>query len=243
VRYAIVTDIHGNIEALDVALSQLGADDAVWCLGDIVGYGPNPNECVNRVRERAAVTILGNHDLAAIDNFGIEWFNPAAQEAIRWTQGVLSKENAQWLNTLNYEHREANHLLVHGAPQPDYFDYILDKDSARKAFAATDATLIFIGHTHIAELYALAPEARVAEGERMAADVGDGLRAVGAVGGVADIDDVLVGQLVDDRPRDGQPPDAGVEDPDGRQRRAHVLGRRAPAFFDVRALRSGADNI
>lgn len=160
-RYAIVSDIHGNVEAFDVALSRLESDDAMWCLGDIVGYGPNPNECVTRVRERAAVTVLGNHDLAAIDNFGIEWFNPAAAEAIRWTQGVLSEENARWLSTLGYEHREANYLLVHGAPQPDYFDYILDKDGARKAFAATDAPLIFVGHTHIADLYALAPDGAI----------------------------------------------------------------------------------
>jgi diadenosine tetraphosphatase ApaH/serine/threonine PP2A family protein phosphatase len=161
VRYAILSDIHGNLEALDVALALLRDDDELWCLGDIVGYGPNPNECVGRIRERAKVTIMGNHDLAAIDNFGIEWFNPAAQEAIRWTQGVLSEENARWLGTLDYEHRAANCLLVHGAPQPDYFDYILDKDSARKAFEATDASLILIGHTHVAELYALAPDGSI----------------------------------------------------------------------------------
>ncbi len=157
-RYAIFSDIHGNVEAFDVALGLLKPEDVVWCLGDIVGYGPNPNECVGRVRNRASLAVMGNHDLAAIDNFGIEWFNSAAQEAIRWTQTVLSRENADWLNTLGYEHREADFLLVHGAPKPDYFDYILDKDAARRAFGATDAALIFIGHTHIAELYALAPD-------------------------------------------------------------------------------------
>ena len=157
-RYAIVSDVHGNVEALDVALERLADGDKLWCLGDIVGYGPNPNECVSKIRERAELTVMGNHDLAAIENFGIEWFNPAAAEAIRWTQGVLSQENQQWLGTLNYEHREADRLLVHGAPQPDYFAYVLDKDSARRAFAATDADLIFIGHTHLAELYELAPD-------------------------------------------------------------------------------------
>jgi diadenosine tetraphosphatase ApaH/serine/threonine PP2A family protein phosphatase len=161
-RYAIVSDIHSNIEAFDVALGLLKPDDKLWCLGDIVGYGPNPNECVGKVRERASATVMGNHDLAAVDNFGIEWFNSAAQEAIRWTQGVLEKESVDWLNTLGYEMRVEDCLLVHGAPQPDYFDYILDKDAARRAFEATDARLIFIGHTHIAELYSLGPDGSIA---------------------------------------------------------------------------------
>jgi len=161
VRYGIVSDIHGNIEAFDVAIGRLAQDDKLWCLGDIVGYGPNPNECVSKVRERASTTVMGNHDLAAIDNFGIEWFNSAAAEAIRWTQGVLSKENAEWLNTLGYEERLDDCLLVHGAPKPDYFDYILDKDAARRAFESTDARLIFIGHTHIAELYSLSPDGSI----------------------------------------------------------------------------------
>jgi diadenosine tetraphosphatase ApaH/serine/threonine PP2A family protein phosphatase len=160
-RYAIVSDIHSNIEAFDVALGMMKPEDGMWCLGDIVGYGPNPNECLAKVRARATTTVLGNHDLAAIDNFGIDWFNPAAREAIRWTQGVLAPEYGEWLNTLGYEYRDPGYLLVHGAPKPDYFDYILDKDRARRAFDATDAPLIFIGHTHIAEMYALAADGTI----------------------------------------------------------------------------------
>ena len=160
-RYAIVSDVHSNLEALDVVLGQMQPGDGLFCLGDIVGYGPNPNECVGKIREHGTVTILGNHDVAAIDNFGIEWFNPAAREAIRWTQSVLSPENAAWLNELGYEYRDRSYLLVHGAPKPDYFEYIMDKDVARKAFDATDAPLIFIGHTHIAEAYALAPDGTI----------------------------------------------------------------------------------
>ncbi len=130
------------------------------CLGDIVGYGPNPNECVALVRERATIAVLGNHDVAAIDDYGLEYFNPAAREAIAWTQKILTAENGAWLSSLAYEARMPEYLLVHGAPV-DYFSYILDTASATEAFAATDAPLVFVGHSHIAEYYALPPNGRV----------------------------------------------------------------------------------
>ncbi len=159
-RYAIFSDVHSNIEALDAALALTTAEDRLLCLGDIVGYGPNPNECVEKIRALAFATVLGNHDVAAIDNFGLAYFNPAAREAMRWTQRVISAENSAWLNSLGYEFRQPDFLLVHGAPK-NYFEYILDKPGAVRAFAATDAPLIFIGHTHIAEYYALAPDGTV----------------------------------------------------------------------------------
>jgi predicted phosphodiesterase len=160
VRFAILSDIHSNIEALEAALSFVNDDDGVLCLGDIVGYGPNPNECVARIRERATATVLGNHDVAAIDDFGLAYFNPAAREAMVWTQQVLNNENVEWLNGLGYEYRLPELLLVHGAPH-EYFEYILDKAAAARAFAATDAPLIFIGHTHIAEVYVLTPDGSI----------------------------------------------------------------------------------
>jgi diadenosine tetraphosphatase ApaH/serine/threonine PP2A family protein phosphatase len=135
-------------------------DDALLCLGDIVGYGPNPNECVAKISERATATVLGNHDVAAIDNFGLQYFNPAAREAMKWTQRVISPESTAWLNGLGYEFRMPDFLLVHGAPV-NYFEYILDKAGAARAFAATDAPLVFVGHTHIAEYYALGPDGAI----------------------------------------------------------------------------------
>ena len=152
-RYAVVSDVHGNIEALEAVFARIAEDDAVLCLGDIVGYGPNPNECVALIRERARITVLGNHDVAAIDNFGLEYFNPAARAALVWTQGVLAREHAAWLSTLAYEHREPEFLMVHGAPI-EYFAYILDNVDAARAFDATDAPLVFVGHSHVAEYYA-----------------------------------------------------------------------------------------
>lgn len=159
-RYAVLSDVHSNLEALDAAFALIRDDDAVLCLGDIVGYGPNPNECVEKIRARATATVLGNHDVAAIDDFGLAYFNPAAREAMKWTQGVLSAENRGWLDELGYEFRMPEFLLVHGAPV-NYFEYILDKAAAARAFAATDAPIIFIGHTHIAEIYALHPDGTI----------------------------------------------------------------------------------
>jgi len=157
VRYAVVSDIHGNLESLSIALSRVQPNDGLLCLGDTVGYGPNPNECIALIRERATVTILGNHDVAAIDNFGVQYFNPAAREALHWTQSVLTAENAQWLDGLAYEFRMPDFLMVHGAPV-NYFEYIMDKEAAARAVGATDAPLVLIGHTHIAEAYALRPD-------------------------------------------------------------------------------------
>ena len=153
-RFAIVSDIHGNLEALEAVLARVRPEDALLCLGDTVGYGPNPNECLALIRGRAQQVVLGNHDVGAIDSHGLAYFNPAARAAIDWTQRVLAPENVAWLDAQSYEVRTPEYLLVHGAPV-EYFTYILDKTTAAKAFAATDAPLIFVGHTHVAEFYAL----------------------------------------------------------------------------------------
>jgi diadenosine tetraphosphatase ApaH/serine/threonine PP2A family protein phosphatase len=165
VRYALVSDIHANLEALLAVFARIAENDNVLCLGDIVGYGPDPNGCVALVRARAAQTVLGNHDVAAIDDQGLEYFNGDARAAIEWTQTVLAVEHAAWLDGLAYEARLADVLLVHGAPV-DYFKYVLDKATAAEAFADTDAPLVFVGHSHIAEYYALAPDGSIGHEHR-----------------------------------------------------------------------------
>jgi diadenosine tetraphosphatase ApaH/serine/threonine PP2A family protein phosphatase len=156
----VLSDIHGNLEALVAVLERVAGSDAVLCLGDTVGYGPNPNECVALVRARATATVLGNHDVAAIDSHGLEYFNANARTALEWTQSVLDAEHVAWLDGLSYEVRMPDYLLVHGAPV-EYFTYILDKEGAARAFAATDAPLIFVGHTHVADYYALGPDGAI----------------------------------------------------------------------------------
>jgi predicted phosphodiesterase len=150
--YAILSDVHGNLESLERALSLTAEGDAVVSLGDVVGYGPNPNECVAMLAARSSHAVLGNHDLAAAENFGVEHFNRAARTAIGWTQQVLDEASRQWLNALPYELRLPDFLLVHGAPV-NYFEYILDKATAASAFERTDAAIVFVGHTHIAEYW------------------------------------------------------------------------------------------
>ncbi|MBV8066850.1 MAG: metallophosphoesterase family protein [Candidatus Eremiobacteraeota bacterium] len=183
-KYVFVSDVHANIESLQTALARLDAEDALVSLGDVVGYGPNPNECVALLRERCRHAILGNHDLAAVENFGVEHFNPAARAAIEWTQGRLDETSRSWLDALPYELRLPDFLLVHGAPV-DYFEYILDKATAASAFERTDARVVFVGHTHIAEYWSRDAEGTIGhkhmqqggelkleEGKRYIIDVG-----------------------------------------------------------------------
>ena len=160
-RFAIISDVHGNLESLRTAFALLENDDRLLCLGDMVGYGPNPNECVEMIRNRSYATVLGNHDVAAIDNFGIEYFNPAARAAIEWTQTVINDGVKEWLNGLSYEVRVPEYLMVHGAPV-NYFEYIMDKRGAQRAFSNTDAPIIFVGHSHIAEYYKLESDGSIA---------------------------------------------------------------------------------
>jgi predicted phosphodiesterase len=208
VRFAVISDIHSNLESLTAALALVDPADGLLCLGDMVGYGPNPNECVALIRERQTATVLGNHDVAAIDDFGSAYFNPAAREAMAWTQAQLDPDHRAWLDGLGYEFRRKEYLMVHGAPV-NYFEYIQDKDAAARAFAATDAPLIFIGHTHVAEAYALRPGSAAIErtnfqkgGELM---LEDGVRYIVNVGSVG-------------QPRDLNPEASfGFYDPDRRR--------------------------
>ncbi len=185
-RYAIVSDVHSNLEALRAVLDRIPVADGLFCLGDTVGYGPNPNECVALVRERATWAVLGNHDVAAVDGHGLAYFNQNARTALEWTRSVLDTENLAWLDGLSYEVRMPDYLLVHGAPV-EYFNYILDKSAASAAFAATDAPLIFVGHTHIADYYALGSDGTLDHAFRQSGgrlDLAEGTRYIVNAGSV-----------------------------------------------------------
>lgn len=162
-KAAVISDIHGNLEALvavEQALGDLGADE-VWCLGDIVGYGPNPNECVDRVRELChrpggdLIIVLGNHDEASIGG-DISFFNPRAQAAALWTRSELTRECREFLGSLPLNLERDDALLVHASPfEPQLWHYIMGIHDAAYAFAHFNHRICLVGHSHyplVAEL-------------------------------------------------------------------------------------------
>ncbi len=148
-RVLVFSDIHANLTALEAVLADAGPVDAHWFLGDLVGYGPDPNECVARVRALPnLVAVLGNHDAAVLEKMPLNWFNREASSLIRWTQERLTPENFAFLQQLPEEHFEGEVLLVHGSPRAPVTEYILTTEIAAEALAHTKARFCFVGHTH-----------------------------------------------------------------------------------------------
>ena len=146
---AVVSDIHGNSVALGSVLADAGAIDAVWCLGDTVGYGPRPDACVRAVRDRPHLAVAGNHDWAAIGKIGIEDFNPYAAAAARWTAAQLSAEVKEYLKRLPQRRVEGDFTMVHGSPRDPIWEYVLDRRTAEASFAHFQTPYCLIGHTHV----------------------------------------------------------------------------------------------
>jgi len=152
VRYAILSDIHGNHEAFTAVLEIIdGMDvDEIVCLGDVVGYGANPNEVVELARTRTSVTILGNHDHAAIYPPEEAHFNSWAVQAIRWTREQLTAESLDYLRSLAYESLLPDVRLVHASPsEPELWRYILSPQAAAREFTSFEESFCFIGHSHV----------------------------------------------------------------------------------------------
>jgi diadenosine tetraphosphatase ApaH/serine/threonine PP2A family protein phosphatase len=149
--YGVFSDIHGNLEALQAVLSKMdefGVQRRI-CLGDMVGYGPNPNECITLVRERADLAILGNHDSVALGWEASESFNFYARRAIEWTREVLSPESQDYLKSLRYLEAENDLCFVHASPHsPADWYYITDLEDAADTFNFFRERICFIGHTH-----------------------------------------------------------------------------------------------
>jgi diadenosine tetraphosphatase ApaH/serine/threonine PP2A family protein phosphatase len=160
-RYGILSDVHSNLEALRAVIAEIDAMgvDALLCLGDIVGYGPSPNECCDLLRERGVIAIAGNHDEAAVKGVGEERFNPLAREAITWTREQLTPDNRAYLAGLPRERRLDGFAMVHGAPV-HHFEYIMDVRDAQRAFELAQEPLTFVGHSHVAEVYYQDPGGR-----------------------------------------------------------------------------------
>ena len=150
VRYLIISDIHANLEALhSVIAATAGQYDQVLCLGDLIGYGADPNAVIEWVRDNASIVVRGNHDKACAGLEDLEWFNPVAKAAALWTQQALTPENKEYVRGLAQGPVQVNGFqIVHGSPM-DEDDYLLAAPDAGQVFAYLEARLTFFGHTHL----------------------------------------------------------------------------------------------
>ena len=161
-KIGIVTDIHSNVEALEVAMAWLEEQvvDEIVCLGDVVGYGPNPNECCEIISEHATATLLGNHDAAVIGAMSTEYYYDAARVAIQWTRRQLSPKNLEWLYHLPYTYRRTDLGLsfFHSAPiAPSGYFYVVFKDDAQAHLRMFEklTPLSLLGHSHLVRAFRL----------------------------------------------------------------------------------------
>lgn len=154
-RVLVISDIHANLVALETVLADaVGRYDAVWCLGDLVGYGPNPNECVALVRELPGlVCLVGNHDKAVLSEIDINVFNGDARAAIAWTQSVCAPETFGYLAGLPARVLQGDYTLVHGSPRQPVWEYILDRFIAMENFPMFSTPYCLVGHTHMPVIY------------------------------------------------------------------------------------------
>lgn len=192
-RIAVLSDIHSNIVALDAVLASAGSVDAVWHLGDVVGYGPEPDAVVGRLRELGAIGVRGNHDAAAAGGDEINYFNTDARAAMEWTRKHISSTTLAWLDTLPKTRTEDSFTLVHGSPRDPIWEYITSMPVARANLATIDTPYGLHGHTHIPICW------RSDDGRVEAVSPGDGSRL--------DLDErrVLLNPGSVGQPRDGNP--------------------------------------
>src|SRR5947208_8072144 len=197
-RIAVLSDIHANLVALDAVIAALGSIDGVWQLGDVVGYGPEPDGVVERLRSLGARGVRGNHDTTAITGGGVDWFNPEARAAIEWTRSTISETTRTWLAGLpqHWQDEAQGMDLVHGSPRDPLWEYITSGKVARANIdALSPATPIGLhGHTHVPVAWRADDNGRLglvrpANGDRLELDGRPMLLNPGSVG----------------QPRDGDP--------------------------------------
>lgn len=158
-RYAIFTDIHANLEALETVLAkidELSQDkpiDHIWFLGDLVGYGPNPNECIEKLRARTDVIIAGNHDWAAVGKLDLDDFSAAARISAEWTAKELTPEHREFLRGLPERLEIGECTLVHGSPYGPLWEYLTSEVLAERSFQCFNSRFCLVGHTHVPVIF------------------------------------------------------------------------------------------
>ena len=201
----VISDIHSNLPAFEAVLDEIDAaePDEIWCLGDVVGYGAEPNECTELVAQRAALCLAGNHDLAVLDAIDVSTFSPAAAEAAEWTRGQLTEQAREFLSGLHAADESRDVALYHASPRDHVWEYVLWPEQAGECIAKQAKRIALIGHSHIALCFRAADDGDIdaTEGAQVGADtaleVGHGrwLLNPGSVG----------------QPRDGDPRAAWLE--------------------------------
>ncbi|HEY3434551.1 MAG TPA: metallophosphoesterase family protein [Solirubrobacterales bacterium] len=197
-RAAVISDIHSNRHALEAVLQAVDAAevDEIWCLGDMVGYGAEPDACTALIRERSAVCLVGNHDLAVLGALDISTFSEAAAAAVEWTRDNVGEETLEFLASLDPAASRNEVGLFHASPRDPVWEYVLSTDQAEAGFEAQEERVGLIGHSHIALFFVRSPGARgyaqgaqAADGAEIEIAEGDWLLNPGSVG----------------QPRDGDP--------------------------------------
>lgn len=193
-RVAIISDIHGNLIAFEAVLAACQPFDVIWCLGDLVGYGPRPRECIALLRSLPYLCVIGNHDYAAIGRLDLDEFNSVAKQATTWTMDSLEPADLLFLEALPNRIIDDPVMLVHGSPRQPIWEYIYDPVAALANFELLDTAICFLGHTHVCSLFIEAEAARglmrqPRPGDRFLMSYGRALVNPGSVG----------------QPRDGDP--------------------------------------
>jgi predicted phosphodiesterase len=194
-RYGIFSDVHSNIEALDSILEAFKKEsiDTYLCIGDVVGYAAEPNECIEKVKRVASITVAGNHDWAAVNLFSLDYFNQFAKEALLWTRKQLNDSSADFLESLKLVYKNDDLTLTHGTlDAPEGFDYLVDTEIAEKTFLLMETNICFIGHTHIAGVFISEPDNYIDYKKCASIDIEEGNKYIVNVGSVG-------------QPRDGNP--------------------------------------
>jgi len=162
--YGVFADVHSNLEALEVVLDFFVASrvEGLLCCGDIVGYGPNPNECIARIRQVKNLHIIcGNHDLAAAGRIDVKWFNPYARAAVLWTRAALSGGSRTFLESLTARLDHKDFTLVHGTPRRPADEYLLSVAQFKNNMSRVGAWPLFCGHSHMPMCFCCTPEGKV----------------------------------------------------------------------------------
>ena len=160
-RYAIISDIHSNLAAFQAVLNDInktGGIERIWCLGDIVGYGPDPKECIELLRQYEHVCVAGNHDWGALEKIDLSDFNPEAAAACRWTGRQLGPDEADYLAALDLTHSEEGFTLAHGSPRDPIWEYLISTHGALISFNYFDTSYCLVGHSHMPLVFEQSPD-------------------------------------------------------------------------------------